>query len=130
MHASDDASDGFDWRSLLPPLSRRDFMEAAIIGIAFLLYFWVRGAVVDRPEAAYWHARDVIDFQRSLGFFWEDNVNDWIADRKFWAQLMNVVYFYLHFPLIILFGICSTSTAATNTRSSATRSWPPVRSRW
>jgi hypothetical protein len=105
MHTSDDANDGFDWRSLLPPLSRRDFMEAAIIAIAFLLYFWVRGAVVDRPEAAYWHARDVIDFQRSLGFFWEDNVNDWIADRKFWAQLMNVVYFYLHFPLIILFGI-------------------------
>ncbi len=105
MHASDDANDGFDWRSLLPPLSRRDFMEAAIIAIAFLLYFWVRGAVVDRPEAAYWHARDVIDFQRSLGFFWEDNLNDWIADRKFWAQLMNVVYFYLHFPLIILFGI-------------------------
>ena len=105
MHASDDANDGFDWRSLLPPLSRRDFMEAAIIAIAFLLYFWVRGAVVDRPEAAYWHARDVIDFQRSLGLFWEDNLNDWIADRKFWAQLMNVVYFYLHFPLIILFGI-------------------------
>ncbi len=105
MHASDDANDGFDWRSLLPPLSRRDFMEAAIIAIAFLLYFWVRGAVVDRPEAAYWNARELIDFQRSLGFFWEDNVNDWIADRKFWAQIMNVVYFYLHFPLIILFGI-------------------------
>ena len=105
MHASDGARDGFDWRSLLPPLSRRDFMEGAIIAIAFLLYFWVRGAVVDRPEAAYWNARDLIDLQRSLGFFWEDNLNDWIADRKFWAQLMNVVYFYLHFPLIIIFGI-------------------------
>lgn len=105
MRTSDGARDGFDWRSLLPPLSRRDFMEGAIIAIAFLLYFWVRGAVVDRPEAAYWHARDLIDLQRSLGFFWEDNLNDWIADRKFWAQLMNVVYFYLHFPLIIVFGI-------------------------
>ena len=105
MNASDGANDGFDWRSLRPTLSRRDFMEGAIIAIAFLLYFWVRGAVVDRPEVAYWHARDLIDLQRSLGFFWEDNVNDWIADRKFWAQLMNVVYFYLHFPLIIVFGI-------------------------
>ena len=105
MNASDGANDGFDWRSLRPTLSRRDFMEGAIIAIAFLLYFWVRGAVVDRPEAAYWHARDLIDLQRPVGFFWEDNVNDWIADRKFWAQLMNVVYFYLHFPLIIVFGI-------------------------
>ena len=105
MRTSDRANDGFDWRSLLPPLSRRDFMEGAIIAVAFLLYFWVRGAVVDRPEAAYWHARDVIDLQRSLGFFWEDDLNNWITDRKFWAQLMNVAYFYFHFPLIIVFGI-------------------------
>ena len=105
MRSSDRVNDGFDWRSLLPTLSRRDFMEGAIIAIAFLLYFWVRGAVVDRPEAAYWHARDLIDLQRSLGFFWEDDLNNWIADRKFWAQLMNVVYFYLHFPLIIVFGL-------------------------
>ena len=105
MRTSGHANDGFDWRSLLPALSRRDFMEGAIIAIAFLLYFWVRGAVVDRPEAAYWHARELIDLQRSLGFFWEDDLNNWIADRKSWAQLMNVAYFYLHFPLIIVFGI-------------------------
>lgn len=105
MHNSVRDNEGFNWRSLLPTLSRRDFMEGAIIAVAFLLYFWVRGAVVDRPEAAYWHARDLIDLQRSLGFFWEDDLNNWIADRKFWAQLMNLTYFYLHFPLIIIFGI-------------------------
>ena len=58
------------WRRWAPAFSRRDFIEAAIIASAFLLYFWVRGAVVDRPEPAYWHARDIIDVQRSLGFFW------------------------------------------------------------
>ena len=105
MRTPDSADDGFDWRSLLPALSRRDFVEGAIIAIAFLLYFWVRGAVVDRPETAYWNARDVIDLQRTLGFFWEDNLNEWLAGRKFWAQLMNVTYFYLHFPLIIVFGM-------------------------
>jgi len=105
MRTPDRANAGINWRSLLPALSRRDLLEGAIIAIAFLLYFWVRGAVVDRPEVAYWHARDVLDFQRSLGIFWEDDLNNWIADRKFWAQLMNVVYFYLHFPLIIVFGI-------------------------
>ncbi len=75
------------------------------MGIAFLLYFAVRGAVVDRPEAAYWHARDVIDAQRWLGFFWEDNLNGWAADHRWVAQVMNLAYFYLHFPLIIAFGI-------------------------
>jgi len=105
MRTPDRANAGINWRSLLPTLSRRDLMEGAIIAIAFLLYFWVRGAVVDRPEVAYWNALDLIDLQRSLGFFWEDNLNNWIADRKSWAQLMNIAYFYLHFPLIIVFGI-------------------------
>ena len=105
MRNPDRAREGFHPRALLPQFSRRDLLEAAIIAIAFLLYFWVRGAVVDRPEAAYWHARDVIDLQRSLGFFWEDDLNDWVTGREFWAQSMNVIYFYLHFPLIIAFGI-------------------------
>lgn len=93
------------WRSLLPGFSRRDILEGAIIAAAFLLYFWVRGAVVDRPEVAYWNARDVIDAQRWLGIFWEDDMNAWVVSRQTVAQAMNLVYFYLHFPLIIAFGI-------------------------
>jgi hypothetical protein len=84
--------------------SRRDLMEGLVVGLAFLLYFAVRGAVVDRPEAAYRHALDVIDAQRYLGIFWEDDMNEWIRERKFWAQTANIVYFWLHFPLIIAFG--------------------------
>ena len=90
---------------LMPRFSRRDLLEGVIVAVAFLLYFGVRGAVIDRPEAAYWHARDVIDIQRALGFFWEDDLNNWVKDRLFWAQTMNIIYFWLHFPLIILFGI-------------------------
>ncbi|MEE8386341.1 MAG: phosphatase PAP2 family protein, partial [Dehalococcoidia bacterium] len=85
--------------------SRRDLVEGLVVGVAFLLYFAVRGAVIDRPETAYWHALDVIDAQRYLGIFWEDDMNEWIRDRQFWAQTANVVYFWLHFPLIIVFGI-------------------------
>ena len=93
------------WRRAVSPFSRRDLLEGALVGIAFLLYFGVRGAVVDRPEAAYWHARDVIDTQRWLGIFWEDNLNNWAAGHHAVAQVMNLIYFYLHFPLIIAFGI-------------------------
>lgn len=89
----------------LPRFSRRDIVEGAIIAVAFLLYFWVRGAVVDRPEAAYWHARDVIDVQRALGFYWEPSLNDWAVDHRWAADVLNYVYFYLHFPLIIVFGM-------------------------
>ncbi len=93
------------WGKFAARFSKRDLLEAAIVAVAFLLYFGVRGAVIDRPEAAYRHALDVIDVQRSLGFFWEDDLNNWVKDKLFVSQAMNLVYFYLHFPLIIVFGI-------------------------
>ena len=93
------------WRRLTRHFSRRDALEAALVAIAFLLYFGVRGAVIERPEIAYRHALDIIDVQRSLGIFWEDGMNNWVRDHLFISQSMNIVYFYLHFPLIIAFGI-------------------------
>lgn len=93
------------WTGAAARVSRRDLVEAAIVAIAFLLYFGVRGAVVDRPEVAYLNALDVIDSQRNLGFFWEDSMNGWANDHLFVAQSMNIIYFWLHFPLIIVFGI-------------------------
>lgn len=35
----------------------------------------MRSAVVGRSESAYFNALDIIDLQRRLGFFWEDNMN-------------------------------------------------------
>ena len=93
------------WRRLARPFSRRDLLEGALVGGAFLLYFAVRGAVIDRPETAYTNALDVIGVQRYLGFFWEPDMQDWIKNRLFLVQAANIVYFYLHFPLIIVFGI-------------------------
>ena len=37
------------WRRFRGMFSRRDLMEGLLVGLAFLLYFDVRGAVVDRP---------------------------------------------------------------------------------
>jgi len=86
-------------------LGRRDIGELVLVALAFLFYYLVRGAVVDRPATAYAHARDVVDFERWLGVYWEPALNRWANDRLFWAQTMNIVYFWLHFPLIIAFGI-------------------------
>ncbi len=93
------------WKRLAAPFSKRDLIEAAIVAVGFVLYFGVRGLVIDRPETAYFHALDVINVQRELGMFWEDQLNAWTSEHLFWAQTMNIIYFYLHFPLIIAFGI-------------------------
>ena len=89
----------------LPRFSRRDIGEGALIAAAFLAYFWVRGAVVDKPDAAYWHARHIIDAERALHIFWEGDMNRWVPHYHWLAQVLNYSYFYLHFPLIIVFGM-------------------------
>jgi hypothetical protein len=80
-------------------------VEVALVGVAFLLYFAVRSAVVGKSESAYFNALDIIDLQRRLGFFWEDNMNAWVSERLFWAQAANIVYFWLLFPLMIVFAL-------------------------
>ena len=93
------------WRKASAALGWRDLLEVALIGAAFSLYFAVRSAVVGRPETAYANALDIIGLQQSLGVFWEDDVNSWTAGRLFWAQAANAVYFWLLFPLLIVFGL-------------------------
>lgn len=83
----------------------RDLLEAVVVAMAFLLYFAVRGSVVDRPAEAFDNALGVIKFQRHFGFFWEPAMQEWILDNLFLVQAANIVYFWLHFPLIIAFGI-------------------------
>lgn len=93
------------WQRLAQVFSSRDLFEAALVAISFLAYFGVRGLVIDRPERAYWHARDLIELQRKLGIFWEYELQKRLLDNIFIIQSLNIIYFWLHFPLIIAFGI-------------------------
>jgi hypothetical protein len=92
-------------RQVIRRIGRRDLLEAALVAFAFLLYFLVRGSVIDRPHDALHNALDVIDAQKWLGIFWEPDMQDWIIDNRFLIQASNYVYFWLHFPLIIVFGL-------------------------
>jgi len=92
-------------RQVIRRIGRRDLLEAALVALAFLLYFLVRGSVIDRPHDAFQNALDVIDAQKWLGIFWEPDMQDWIIDNRFLVQASNYVYFWLHFPLIIVFGL-------------------------
>ena len=83
----------------------RDVWEIALVAIAFLLYFTVRGLVVDRAEEAMTNANDIIDLERSLGIFWEPRLQELIIDNRALVQLMNAVYFWLDFPLIVAVGL-------------------------
>jgi hypothetical protein len=86
------------------PLVREGF-ELALVALAFLLYFIVRGQVVDRPAVALAHARDVVHLERQLGVFWEPAWQSSILDSMLWIKFFNFVYFWLDFPLIACLGI-------------------------
>ncbi|OGO50224.1 MAG: hypothetical protein A2148_04325, partial [Chloroflexi bacterium RBG_16_68_14] len=75
------------------------------MAVAFLLYFLVRGSVVLREEEALRNALDIIDIERSLGFFWEPKLHEAILDYQALIQLFNGIYFWLDFPLIVSVGL-------------------------
>jgi hypothetical protein len=81
-----------------------DLVEIGLAALGFLLYFLVRGAVVDRDEQALENARWIIDLQDSLGIFVEPQINEWTLDSNLRVRLFNFVYFWLDFPLIVGIG--------------------------
>lgn len=83
----------------------RDIFEISVVAFAFLLYFIVRGSVVDRDAEAVAHAARIIDIERTLGFFWEPGLNEAVLDSKALVQLFNAIYFWLDFPLIVAVGL-------------------------
>lgn len=83
----------------------RDLYEIGLVALAFLLYFIVRGLVVDQHAQALANAREIIDLERQLGIFWEPRMQEWILDKRLLIEIMNFIYFWLDFPLIVGVGL-------------------------
>lgn len=79
--------------------------EAVIVVVSFLIYFLVRGLVVDRAGQAMVNAFDIISFEQRLGIYWEIQMQRWILDSYFLIKFMNWVYFWGHMPLVIIFAV-------------------------
>lgn len=83
----------------------REAGELALVALAFLLYFVVRGNVADRADVAMENARRIVDVQRSLGLYVEPRMQEWILDSQLLIQVFNGIYFWLDFPLIAVLGL-------------------------
>ena len=86
-------------------VTRWDVSELLLVVFAFLCYFLVRGAVVDRTADAIAHARWIIDLQINLGVFIEPAFQRWVLDYDVLSRGLNFVYFWLDFPLIAVVGL-------------------------
>ncbi len=79
--------------------------EVLIIAGCLLLYFLVRGAVVDRPRAAFDHAASLIRLEQRLHIFWEPAWQQAARESVVQVRLWNAVYFWGHGPVIAVVAI-------------------------
>ncbi len=84
----------------------RDFArELVTVAVAALLYYLVRGAVVDRADEAFQRARDILELERALLLDWETPIHAAILDSSALIDLANGAYFWGHMPLLIVLAV-------------------------
>jgi PAP2 superfamily len=91
--------------TLAPRPIVRHISELSLVAFAFLLYFLVRGSVVDDTSAALAHGFRILNLEREGGFAWELQLQTLILGKSFLIHLFNGIYFWLDFPLIIAVGL-------------------------
>ena len=84
---------------------RAGLHEAVVVVVAFLVYFYIRGAVVDRAGEALANGLDVIAAERALRIYWELEMQSWILDHYWAIRAMNWIYFWGHMPVIVAFAV-------------------------
>lgn len=75
-----------------------------MISVAYLLYFLVRNHALERAADAFGNARRLTSLERHLGVFRELSLQTAALPYDGLIQLFNIIYFYGHFPLIIVVG--------------------------
>lgn len=84
---------------------RAGLHEAGVVVAAFLVYFVIRGAVVDRAGEAMARAVTLIELEQDLHIYWELRMQSWILDHYWLIKLNNWVYFWGHMPLVVLVAV-------------------------
>lgn len=79
--------------------------EVILIVAAILAYFGVRGLTEGGQDLALANAELVIEWERALGIFWEPSLQRLIHEHHGLVSLVNWIYIYGHWPVVIVTGI-------------------------
>jgi membrane-associated phospholipid phosphatase len=85
-------------------LHSRYLREPLLIVFCYIPYFLARGHAVSNARTAFDHASETIRFEKSLGILAELSVQSATLSYTFLIHLANIVYFYGHWPVILVFG--------------------------
>ena len=92
-------------RSALNPLltwrpGLKDLAEVFLVASALPLYYLVRGQAQERVPEAIARGVDIANFEKSLGIFWEVQLQSWILPYDWLVSALNAFYLYGHLPII------------------------------
>jgi hypothetical protein len=76
------------------------FREVLLVVSGYFAYFAVRGVTEGSHEEAVANSHDVVQLEKSLGFFWEPAIQDAIVDHHWIVTFANWMYIWGHWPLI------------------------------
>lgn len=86
-------------------LRKSGLWDLALIVAAFFLYYLVRGAVVERAGEATSRAIRLVELEKSLGLFWEGQVQAFVMSSEIAVKVFNGIYVWAHFPLVAVIGL-------------------------
>ncbi len=78
--------------------------EPLVMAVAYLLYYLVRNHAAERTADAFTNAGQLIRLEQDIGVFRELSLQAATLPYQVLTHLFNVIYFYGHFPLIIVVG--------------------------
>ena len=85
-------------------LLSRYVREPVVMAGAYLLYYLVRGHAAEQTADAFKNAGQLIRLERDIGLFRELSIQAATLPYIGLTHLFNVIYFYGHFPLIVVVG--------------------------
>lgn len=78
----------------------RDLAEILLIASALPIYYGVRGITQTQVDDAVNRGVDIIRLERSMGIFWEVELQSWILPYSWLVKFLNWFYLFGHLPVI------------------------------
>ena len=78
----------------------KDGAEIALLALALPIYYLVRGIAHTQVDDAVGRGVDIIRLERSLGIFWELELQSWALSYHWLPKILNWIYLYGHLPVI------------------------------
>jgi hypothetical protein len=79
--------------------------ELGLFALAYLAYFGIRAITQGNIDDAVDNAARIFHWERDLGVQWEQALQDAVLDRHTLVDVLNGIYIYGHWPVLIIGGI-------------------------